>query len=392
MRPAGDVVLEFVMRQWSAMVRALMPQRPTDLAQVRVEGYDTDRVLILGDGPAVGYGVSSQNLALLGTLARELSALSGRGTTADLVADPMMTAEKAVALVPELLVWRYDYVFIVLGITDTMKLTSVAAWRRHLARLLAAMSEELAVSAYIVVAGVPPIASIRLLTWPFSTIASRRADAINAATVELCAGLPRVKYVEVPQTKVSAVANGYGILASVLAGSLSRELNDDEHLEGLHRETTAVLSRPGVAIGADLARIGVLARQAFQLGSLAVRVVHGDSQWSIDPEETGLAPAAADPVLSAFTRHSGDVTIVGDTRLDKRFRSEPAFVGDSRIRFYASFPIESPRGVPVASLCVTDTEPKRRLSDVDVVSLRQLAQLAMRELWQYVPEQHEPRS
>jgi GAF domain-containing protein len=53
--------------------------------------------------------------------------------------------------------------------------------------------------------------------------------------------------------------------------------------------------------------------------------------------------------------------------------------GDPLIRFYAGFPIESPSGERIGSLCVFDPKP-RSLAEVDQVLLRELALLVQREL------------
>ena len=48
--------------------------------------------------------------------------------------------------------------------------------------------------------------------------------------------------------------------------------------------------------------------------------------------------------------------------------------------FYAGYPIESPDGYRIGSLCVMDSEP-RDASQVDPAPLRELAMLAQKELW-----------
>jgi hypothetical protein len=382
-------MLDFVMRRWNAVARALLPQRPTDKSEVRVEGYDSDRVLIFGDGPAVGWGVVSQDDALLGSLARELSALTGRGANVDLVADPVMTVERADSLIQDLNVWRYDYVFIVLGMTDATRLTAVNAWRRGMSQLLAAVIAETAVSAHIVVASVPPIRSIPQITWPFSTIIGHRAEAINQATIELCADLRRVRYAEIPAATGSAMPNAYAILAAQLAGALSRVLNDGEHIEETRRrQEPNAGSTPDEAVDGvdnDLGHIIDLVKSAFDTENASITVCECDRQWRIDSSGRNLEEASRSSMLSAFAPRLDDVIIVGDTRKVKRFQDRPILEGDARIRFYASFPIESPLGVRVANLCITDTAQRSRINAVDVVSLRSLAQFALRELWEYLP-------
>jgi hypothetical protein len=75
---------------------------PTDSPHVHAPGADPDRVLLFGSGPAVGYGVLSNDLALPGHLARQLSTITGRGADIDVVADPEVTIQGSLALLREL--------------------------------------------------------------------------------------------------------------------------------------------------------------------------------------------------------------------------------------------------------------------------------------------------
>jgi lysophospholipase L1-like esterase len=387
----GMPMLDFVMRQWDSAVRSILPARATDKVQVRVEGLDSDRVLILGDGPTVGWGVDSQDDALLGCLARELSLLSGRGVTVDLVTDPLMTAERAATLVQDLLVWRYDYVFILLGTSDTTRLTSISTWRRAMSKLLTFVTAELAVSAHIVVASIAPFTGIKQVTWPFSTIIARRLEALNEVTEELCVGLPRLRYVEIVGPNPSAMKNSYALLATQLVGALARVLSDEAQIEGVREHQRIDTASPTDAAPEDtLGMVRELVRRAFQLENASVAVLEGNRQWRIDSSGTTLEETKGSSVFAESALHSNDVIIVRDTRKDRRFPREPLIVDAPTMRFYAGFPIETPLGVRVGNLCVT--HPTRRIkgNDVDVVALRQLSKIALLDLWQYLPPQREP--
>ena len=60
---------------------------------------------------------------------------------------------------------------------------------------------------------------------------------------------------------------------------------------------------------------------------------------------------------------------MSDALQDERFCDHPLVVGEPHIRFYAGFPIESPSGERMGTLCIFDTVP-RSADDVDLVSLR----------------------
>lgn len=79
------------------------------------------------------------------------------------------------------------------------------------------------------------------------------------------------------------------------------------------------------------------------------------------------------------------LVMVEDTREDVRFRGNPLVHGKPHIRFYAGCPLRSPDGLPVGTLCVIDSAP-RRLDDTQQESLRALAEIAEDEIRLYMAE------
>jgi hypothetical protein len=90
-------VLVPLMRAWSAATNRDYDgiPRPTDATQTHSFGTDSDRILVFGSGPAVGWGVLSHDVALPGSLARALSARTGRGADVDVVPNPLTTIRTA---------------------------------------------------------------------------------------------------------------------------------------------------------------------------------------------------------------------------------------------------------------------------------------------------------
>lgn len=51
--------------------------------------------------------------------------------------------------------------------------------------------------------------------------------------------------------------------------------------------------------------------------------------------------------------------IIEDTHKDKRFFDNPLVLGEPHIRFYAGFPLKSPDGFKIGSLCVADSQTRK---------------------------------
>jgi hypothetical protein len=68
----------------------------------------------------------------LGHLARALSARTGRGTDAHVVADARITMHNASEHLASIALHRYDAVVVSLGMSEALDLASVSKWRKHL--------------------------------------------------------------------------------------------------------------------------------------------------------------------------------------------------------------------------------------------------------------------
>src|SRR5690606_36089961 len=120
MRAVWHTAMLPVMRAWvmSTEPDARTVPIPVDSPHVRVPGRVSDRVLVLGSGPAMSWGVLSHQLGLAGGLARSLAKQTGRGAVVDVVADASMTADSAIEQVERLGLWRYDAVVVTVGTND----------------------------------------------------------------------------------------------------------------------------------------------------------------------------------------------------------------------------------------------------------------------------------
>ncbi len=388
------------MRVWAASAERQdrhLP-RPSDAPQAHAPGIDSDRVLILGCGPAVGWGVLSHQIALPGSLARELSVRTGRGVDIDLVATRTMTAESALAAVVGTRLGRFDAVVVTLGINEALDLTSKPEWHERLLHLLRVLERETSRSTKIFLLGIPPIRSIEIFNRSLGSIADRSAADLNEISARLAAEAPRTTFVPFsPSATITPdrhrTAADYRLWAVLLASAMADSLDsvrlgitrrgDAGQADALGRERARQAAVDGLGIGpapeARFDEIVALAQRLFDTQAAVISVIDRDRHWHkarVGVEGTEIPRADS---FCAHTIQGAGALVVEDARNDHRFHGNPLVLADSGIRFYAGFPIESPSGERIGALCVFDSAP-RLLAEVDQVLLRELALLVQRKL------------
>ena len=126
-------------------------------------------------------------------------------------------------------------------------------------------------------------------------------------------------------------------------------------------------------------RITRTARRLFGVDTALVSLIDADRQWfksnqGLDADET--------PRDISFCGHAilgQGVFEVEDAATDARFADNPLVTGDPNIRFYAGYPISSPDGAVIGTLCLLDAAP-RSLGGDDLDSLRDLAGMVEHEI------------
>ncbi len=126
-------------------------------------------------------------------------------------------------------------------------------------------------------------------------------------------------------------------------------------------------------------RITRMAKRLFDVDICLVSLVDSDRQWF--KSKSGLE-ACETPRDVSFCGHAingkGPFVIL-DAANDERFVDNPLVTGPPKIRFYAGQPIRSPTGFRIGTLCIVDSQP-REMSDVDVETLKDLAELVEDEI------------
>ena len=393
-----------LMRLWVASVDAELSTvpRPTDPPQVHAPGTDSDRILIIGSGPAVGWGVLSHDLSLPGALARAVSARTGRGAVVDVIPDPEMTAASALVSLDDAKLWRYDAIVVIVGINDAISLTPPAVWREHITALFSHIEDASSLSTNVFAVGIPPIRALRVYDAFIGGVAERHGSALNKCTQLVVADLPRTTYVPfspiaVPVPNRYRSPEEYRSWADLLVDAIAEPLNTDrvqldetpsdasliEDAAHRERERQRAVDDLGIAGSAPeerFDRIVELARRTFNVRVALFSVIDHDRQWNKARVGLDLEEFPREGSACAVTIQEPGPFVIPDTHVDARFNTHPFVTGETNIRFYAGFPVEAPSGERIGALCVMDDSPRER-GEVDDVLLREFAMLVQAELW-----------
>jgi len=112
-----------------------------------------------------------------------------------------------------------------------------------------------------------------------------------------------------------------------------------------------------------------------------ISLVDQDRQWFKSCVGASLAQQET-PRSISFCGHTilqRDPLIIADALADPRFADNPLVIGEPGIRFYAGFPLISPNGFALGSLCAISRQP-HQLSAEQIDSLRRLASLTVNHL------------
>jgi len=390
--PLVYTMLRPVMRLLHARLDRRMQQLPlpTDAPRAHAAGADPDRILLFGSGPAVGYGVLSNELALPGHLARQLSAITGRGVDIDVVSDPEVTIQGSIELLAGIDLWRYDAVLLTVGVNNALLLTPVSVWRDAVAKVLAHVADNVPKHTRVLVVAVPPIRAINAMTRFYGWLAEHHAVMLNRETRRIVQGFPRFTYVPFsPLFSANDVGfrttGTYQQWASIIVAPLSQQLGEprDQAMrpaDELSRRVSVNATRIREAPPAErLDRIATLAAQLLGTESAALLIADGGAGWVA----AGRSTAAGSPVpagsLGDATIARPGVLVVPDARADARYSAALRESGHPDIVFYAGYPIESDFGERIGVLGVYDSRT-RAWDDADTELLRELALMAQREL------------
>jgi len=369
-----------------------LPQ-PVDAPHAHAPGADPDRVLLFGSGPAMGYGVLSNELALPGHIARQLSAITGKGVDLDVVSDTGVTIDNARGRLSTVNLWRYDAILVTVGINDALLLTPAATWRDGVTELLRYVSGHVPRRTRVIVVAIPPIRTIDSTTTLSGWIADRHAVMLNRETRRIVQSIPGFTYVPFSPLARAAQAGfrsteTYDQWATLIVAPLGRELGreprTDEGRVGPVDEARRQAALDAIGIldtprEERFDRIATLATQLLEAEFSAVLFIDHDRHWIKAGENIGITTVQREGSFGAATIANGGLLVVPDARSDPRFSGNPHVVGEPHVVFYAGYPIETAFGEQVGVLSVYGTTT-RDWDDDDTGILRDLALMVQREL------------
>ena len=382
--------------------RASSTPRPHDVPFGAGAGVDPDRVLVVGAGPAVGWGVSSHDLALPGRVSRRLARRTGRGSHVAALAEPTHRLPAVRAALDDVFLENWDVVVVTLGAADALTLRSPRAWARELDALVASLLSRLRPCARVVVVSAPLADALSPFGLHSSTAAERHAQLLGDVADRVCSAHARVTHLALPalpspehDSRAGEAAPGpddpTGRLYEEWADALSEHVAPLLHAQRARTDSPQkARSRPQpervrldaiTAAGLERAEptaalhdIADRAREAFSTDGAAFDLVLDDHQWAV---VSTLGSAQAMPLTESFcvtTIRSEEPFVVADAWADG------LDLPRNDIRFYAGWPVHTADGTRIGAVCVFDPRP-RDASGVQVEKLRGFALDIERELF-----------
>lgn len=126
-------------------------------------------------------------------------------------------------------------------------------------------------------------------------------------------------------------------------------------------------------------RITRLLCSSLQVPMAAFTLIDKERQWFKSAQGINVSETPRELAFCAHAILEEDIMMVPDARKDQRFCDNPLVTGEMGINFYAGWPVHSPDGSKVGTLCAIDTKP-RELSNEVLQVLRDLSAMLETEL------------
>lgn len=366
------------------------PEAPTSL---HLSGSDPVRVLVLGDGPAVGFTMVSHDFALGGQVAGEIGSRTSRGVGVDIRSDPQMTPHDALQRARRLDLRRYDAVIVTLGTFDAVRMTPPRQWLDDMHELIAYLTSATRPGTRIAMGTIPPFETSRRMSAQARRTDRWYADVLNAALTETV-WPPEVTLVplheesaagsevqELPHTRrrrwAHALVDAVGDLGATPLRADPVPTRRDEHRRQDALRRTGVLE---AGPRAEFESIATTLQQALSVPIVALNFIDAAYSYASAARGFEIVPVDREFAFCDHTIRRSRTLLVPDAAVDDRFAANPFVTGPGGLRCYAGQPVESPDGERIGALCVMDDKP-RDFAAQEVTVLQELAFRAQKVLY-----------
>ncbi len=151
----------------------------------------------------------------------------------------------------------------------------------------------------------------------------------------------------------------------------ANEVQRQQSLESLNILETAIEER--------FERVTRLAARLIGVPIASITMIDGGRQWFKSIQGLDATETSREVSFCGHTILGNGPLVVEDATKDERFSDNPLVTGAPHIRFYAGYPVHSPDGQNIGSLCVIDRQP-RTLTPSQMEDLIDLAAMVDMEI------------
>lgn len=356
--------------------------RPPSRATLRIAGDTPYRVLLLGTGPVIGFGVLAHELALGGHLARRLAVATDSGIDMDVVTEIGVHSRDLPNLLADVDLGGYDLVILSVGFQDVIDRTRQDQWSASVGSVLDRLRTQQDHVVPVCVIAIPQVSRVMRLEPSLGRAADCRAAELNAQLQKLCderAGFTFVPFPLLGTTEScrERTSASYSRWSSVLMEGIAPVLDSLSHIgrptpqEAVRQAALDQLGLLDTDPDEVLDGITRQARRIFATAGAGISLIERERQYFCTSAGTALPELPRSEAICDHTIRTNHGMVIDDVACDQRF-ADSYFATTARLRSYAGVPIRDPHGYMVGALCVYDDKP-RSFQPSDLTLLRHLA-------------------
>ncbi|WP_241673282.1 SGNH/GDSL hydrolase family protein [Lacisediminimonas profundi] len=179
---------------------------PTDDPWGQIAGGPGEpmKLLVIGESPVAGIGVTSYQQSLAAMMAGSLGRRSGRAVEWSAWGRNGATVADAIRdLLPLLPAQAVDIACVAFGVNDCTAFRRGHEWHSDMIRMLELIEQRIN-PRHIVLSGVPPLADFPALPWPLRAVLGLKASALDSALARIAASRPDTSHAPLPSALADA--------------------------------------------------------------------------------------------------------------------------------------------------------------------------------------------